>query len=171
MNSGFPIPGHSRHHDIRTAVHFMVTHHRKIEEVGIASDFYDFLYRGRFFVDHDWRNSSLLHFETRFGHLHAIHFLGQAQSDLGLALRDLAIHDQLEVAHFAVQVQRVFEDQNRKFFQSAQMLDDCRDIIMGGIDSFPNPDNFARNLSLAIFQKSPQTLRHSASSFVPILKH
>src|SRR5262245_55400417 len=51
------------------------------------------------------------------------------------------------------------------------MLDDGRDIVVGGINSFLDPDNFTGNLPLAVFQKSPQTLRHSASSFVLILKH
>src|SRR5262245_33424249 len=76
MNSGFSIPGHGSHHNIWTAVHFMVTHHRKIEEVYVASLLYHFFYRGRFLVDYHWRDSSLLHFETCFGHFHATHFLG-----------------------------------------------------------------------------------------------
>ena len=104
----------------------------------------------------------LLALQTHLSHLGAVHLLGHAQSDLGLALGNLTVHDELELARPPMQVQRPIKNQNGEFFVRPEVLDDGGDVVMSRIDFFGHMDDFVGNFSLALFQEASETFWHEA---------
>ena len=87
----------------------------------------------------------LFHLQTLFRHLRTGRIARHAQSDLGFALGDFAVHRQLDGTDLAVKVQRLVENDDRKFLLRAQMLDYRRDVVIGRIDFFGDVDHLPGN--------------------------
>jgi hypothetical protein len=79
---------------------------------------------------------------------------------LGLALRDLAVHCQLNIADPAVQVLRLIKDNDRELLVSAQVLDDSGYIVVRGVNLFRDVNDFIGNLPTAVIEKGPKVLCH-----------
>ncbi len=147
--------------DIRAAVHVVVAHHRQLEEVDVFPRLDDLFYRRLLGVDDRRRDPALFALEADLGHLRPARLLRHAERDLGFALRDLAVHHELEVAaRLAVQVQGFVEDENGEFLLRAEVLDDRGHVVMGGIDFLADVHDLVRDLAPAILQKSAQALGH-----------
>ena len=108
-----------------------------------------------FLADDRRRHAMLFHLQAFFGHLRTGRVTRHAQSDLGFALRNFAVHCQLDRADFAVQIQRIIENNDRKFFLRAEMFDDRGDIVICRIDFLGDVNHLARQLALAVCNKRP----------------
>ncbi len=102
----------------------------------------------------------LFHFQALFRHLRPGRGAWHAQRDLGFTLRDFTIHRELDRPDFAVQIQRIIKNNDRKFLLRAQMFDDCGDVIIRRIDFLGDVDHLARQLPLALCDKRSQILGH-----------
>ena len=79
---------------------------------------------------------------------------GMPKSDLGLALGNLAVHRQLDRTDFTVQIQRIIENNDRKFLLRAEMFDDRGDIVIRRIDFLGDVNHLARQLPFTVGNES-----------------
>ena len=160
VDTALAIFGDGRQRAIGTAIHLVVAHERQLIQIDIGAALHVVLYRRVFFVDDDRRDRIGFSFQTRFGHLAARQRARHTEGDLGFSLGDFAVEHKRKVAHCAVEIERLIENRDGKFFLRAEMLDDRRGIIMRRVDGLADMNHFVRNLAAAFFEKRAQALRH-----------
>ena len=132
-----------------------MAHDRNLVKIDFIADHRVFFDRRVFFADDRRRHSMLFHLQAFFRHLRAGRVARHAQGDLGFSLRDFAVHRQLDRTDFAVQIQRIIENNNRKFLLRAEMFDDRGNIVIRRIDFFGDVNHLTRQIALAIRNKGP----------------
>ena len=160
VNAAVAIPGHARHIDIRPAVHLVMLEQRQLVEIDLIAGLNNLLHRRGIFADDHRPDPSRLAAQTLPRHLGAIHVRRHPERDLNLLLRILRAHDHFHVSRLAMRVERMLENQNRKFLQRAEMLDDRGNVVGQRIDGLGYINDLVRICVAHIVEKRSEGFRH-----------
>ena len=93
VNAGFTVLTDTGHVNVRAAVHCVVTHDGKLENVNLRPRVNHLFDRGLTLFHNDGLNPLFFPPQAFEGQFRTIHLARYAQCDLDLSHRDLAVHD------------------------------------------------------------------------------